>query len=278
MQARNEEIAHPRLPLPRWCFVLLAVPTFYMPLAYLLLIGVAIGSTVFVGHVPRLPAWLGVIAHTALCVTVVMGPVYLLWAALSKRLTWKEKIPWLLMIVLGNMVAMPFFYVFMVRRYLGVEDRTSPRDEAALDAFLTKHNIQRTRLSIEQVGILQSYCRTRRVNRWCLLPWIVTVVLTFFMAFIYIPRFCTRVFADTDSIPARVVVVDKVGDSREEVISDPAEQNEFVQMVFMFGAMAGAFGTLGFFFFALAIPQIFGNQQLVKFARAAGDQPATGSS
>lgn len=112
----------PGLPWPGWCFVALAVPTFYMPLAYLALAIWAV-SNLFVGEGNDLRGWMMSAIQPALYVTLAMWPVYVVWLGVSRVLSWREKGYWLFMVVVPNMIGMPLFYVFMVRRYLGLEGR-----------------------------------------------------------------------------------------------------------------------------------------------------------
>lgn len=112
------------LPLPKWCFVTLAVPTFYMPLSYLAL-AVCVISRMVAGQVGDPPEWMMNAIHPAVYVTFAMWPLYVAWLILSKRLNWREKGWWLFIVVFLNMVGMPMFYVLMVRRYLGIEGRTA---------------------------------------------------------------------------------------------------------------------------------------------------------
>ena len=48
----------PKLPLPRWCFFLLGVPTFYMPLMYLATVEIVIFVMLFVIEAENVPEWL----------------------------------------------------------------------------------------------------------------------------------------------------------------------------------------------------------------------------
>lgn len=116
------------LPAPKWCFVLLGVPTFYMPLAYLLLVGWTFFGFVY-GIVGDPPKALHYALVAGFYVTLVMWPIYLAWIALSKRLTLREKAYWLFMVVLTNIAGMPIFYVSMFRRYLGLKGRTTQREK-----------------------------------------------------------------------------------------------------------------------------------------------------
>ncbi len=111
-----------RLPAPKWVFVLLGLPTFYMPVAYIVLVGFIIVA-MLTGSNMESPEWLRAFGLSALYVTFILWPIYIGWAAFSKKLAWREKIVAIGVIVLFNMFGMPAFFIFMVRRYLGIEAR-----------------------------------------------------------------------------------------------------------------------------------------------------------
>ena len=131
-----------KLTLGEWWFVLLAAPTFYLLLVCLVLMGWAT-PWMFAGQRVQPPAWMEIAFQAGIVVMFAMWPVYVAWVLLSKRLTWSEKRVWLVIVTLTNSIGMPGFYVFMLRRHLGLEHRMGPRDEAALDRFLAKCGIGR---------------------------------------------------------------------------------------------------------------------------------------
>ncbi len=124
----EQQQTNQKLPLPNWCFVLLAVPTFYMPLVYLSMAVWVIGSMIFIGPSPsvRPPQWILALGEPSLYVTIAMWPIYVAWVVVSKRLTWREKALSLFVVSFLNMLGMPLFYIFMIRRYLGLEGRRGP--------------------------------------------------------------------------------------------------------------------------------------------------------
>jgi hypothetical protein len=101
------------LPLPKWCFVLLGVPTFYLPLAYLVMGVWAIVGMLVGGEFGEPPEWMVYVLNPALYVTCGLWPIYIAWVGLSKRLALREKGWWLVVVILLNMFGMPMFYVFM---------------------------------------------------------------------------------------------------------------------------------------------------------------------
>jgi hypothetical protein len=277
VETGKKEPTDPRLPLPRWCFVALAVPTFFMPLVYVSLVLLVIGATLFLETVPELPAWMAATGIAAVYVTFAMWPIYLLWAALSKRLSLREKIEWLVLIVLGNMIAMPMFYILMVRRYLGIEGRTNPRDAAALGAFLGKCKLGRERLSADQLGILRSYCRERRLMKWTMIPVALFGFWLLYVAIVFLPRTCTRTFTGSIFVPERVVIVDKASGSRKELTPDPEQQRLVVLNLLILGSMAGITGATGYFLFLTVVVAACGNRDrraLIRFLQASGDPSA----
>lgn len=245
-----------KLPLPNWCFVLLGVPTFYMPLAYLAL---AVWATtgMLTGVAGGPPELMKAAVHPALYVTFAMWPVYIAWVGLSKRLTRREKGMWLFIVILANMVGMPMFYVFMIRRYLGVEGRTGKRDEISLDRFLKCHEIAREQLSLAQLSVLRSYCRKHRLTKWGVVPLVAVAALAFYTAVFFVPKNCVRLFADFT--PTRVVIVDSTTDSKKEIAPNSEAQKLHVQNVMMVGAMAGMIGAMGLFALAQVMSQLWGN-------------------
>jgi hypothetical protein len=261
-----------KLPLPTWCFVVLGMPTFYMPLAYFSLCLSVMAGMMWDGiDVP--PQWLANHGQAALGVTFAMWPVYIAWVGFSRRLTWKEKLWWLFIILLLNMVGMPMFYVFMVRRYLGLEGRTGKRDELSLDRFLKRHSVLREKLCPEQLSVLRSYCRDRRLARWGVVPMIVLAALMLYTATVFIPNSALRIFSD--SAPTRTVIIDSVAETTERIEPDPETEKLHVQIVMMFGVMSGVFGVGSLIVLASAIVLALGDghsRTLVDFVKATGTE------
>ena len=168
LNLRQRQLAFPPL---NGVLCLLGVPTFYMPLAYLLLAGGMVFkfATGNMAGEPASALW-DALGGVALYVTFAMLPIYLAWVALSKRLILWEKAYWLLMVIFINMLGMPAFYIFMIRRYLGLEKPTTQRDEAALERFLQKYAIDRDCLSEEQLNLLLVYCRQCRLAKLSIAP------------------------------------------------------------------------------------------------------------
>jgi len=94
-----------------------------MPLAYVAVAVWAVGG-MLTGGTGDFPEWMMKAIHPALYMTFGMCPFYIAWVGLSKRLARREKVWWLFIVIVLNMVGMPMFYVFMVRRYIGIERRT----------------------------------------------------------------------------------------------------------------------------------------------------------
>ena len=68
----NEEHANLKLPLPKWCFVVLAVPTFYMPLAYMTMAVCVIGQLLLGLPGQSFPEWVAYVVGAALYITFAM--------------------------------------------------------------------------------------------------------------------------------------------------------------------------------------------------------------
>lgn len=126
-----------KLPLPKWCLFLPGVPTFYMLLSILAIVAILIFEMIF-GRAEDVPEWMMIATYPAPYVCIMLWPAYIVWLVFSRRLTWREKVLWLFVVTFLNMVGMPMLYIFMIRRYLGLEGRIGKRDEAALDALLRR--------------------------------------------------------------------------------------------------------------------------------------------
>ncbi len=190
MRGEKDQRVPASLPLPKWCLFLLGVPTFYMPLAFLLVVAVQASAVLAAGSEGP-PEWADRTKEWGWPAIYVMGglwPIYIAWVGLSSRLDWREKAIWLGIVLFLNLVGMPMFYIFMLRRYLGLEGRPSKRDEAALDRFLSRHSVSRDSLSAAQLAVLLDYCRNCRLSMWASLPNLVLAILSVYMALVVIPR------------------------------------------------------------------------------------------
>ena len=195
--------------------------------------------------------WLKLFLESSLYVLAAMWPIYLAWVVLSKRLTLQEKFLWLFIIVFLNMAGMPMFYVFMLRRYLGIEGRTGPRDEAALDSFLARCGIGRDALSADQVGVLRSYCRRHRLVRLGVWPAFILAPLAIYCAAVSFPNKMIPMFKDFSQ--THLIVIDTATHARKEVLPDPEMQRQYVELVMGLGAMAGIVGMMGVSILCLAL-------------------------
>ena len=265
----SEEGDNPRLPLPKWFFLLLGVPIFYMPLAWFTSVICVLGC-MLIGWPEKIPpAWLAAFAEPSLYVTFAMWPVYVAWVVFSKRLTLREKGLWLAIVVFLNMLGMPWFYIFMVRRYLGIEARPTPHDEAALDAFLRKCGVERGRLSVAQLGVLRSYCRTRRQAKSGVLLAIAAALLMICSAIVFSKNSVPML---SDLAPTRLVVVDTARNKQKETSPDLETQRLHVQVVMMVGTQAGMMGAMGLFLLVQAISLLWGTPErrvLIDFTKKA---------
>ncbi len=273
----NSRTQQRRLPLPVWCYAILGVPTFYMPLAYSVLALWAV-SGIFSMVSGGPPDWLLAAIRPALYTTFALWPVYISWVCLSKRLTWREKGVWLFIVIMLNMLGMPLFYVFMIRRYLGIEGRMGKRDEASLDHFLGRHGIPRERLSPGQVVALRSYCRQCRLSRWSLAPLVVIACLMLYTALFFVPTAFGRI--SSNLTPTRTVIIDSAADTKKVLEPDPETIKRHVQMVMMFGAMAGVLGTMGLYLLLQSMSLLYGNfhgRALIEVLKAGEQRSGTPS-
>jgi hypothetical protein len=267
----DEKQDKPKLPLPKWCFLLLGVPTFYMPLAYLSL-AVCVVGWLIIGRPQKIPGeWLAAFAGPSLYVTFALWPIYIGWVVFSKRLTLREKGLWLVIVFFLNMLGMPWFYVFMVRRYLGIEGRTGPRDEAALDSFLMKCGIGRGSLSAAQIDLLRSHCRNHKRLKWAGIVMVALAVLFIYVAAVSIPKLVVPWFSEGAFTPTHYIIVDTAKNSRKEIAPDPETQRMQVEIIMMLGAWAGMSGMMGLFFLGEAVSSLWGNADqrvLIAFLKA----------
>ncbi len=240
-----------KLHLPKWYFILLGIPTFYMLSAILTTYAIIIFEMLFDIEVQGVPEWMMIATYSAIYVTFVLWPVYIVWLMFSKKLTWWEKGFWLFIVIFLNMVGMPMFYIFMIRRYLGLEGRIGKRDEAAVDALLRRCAISREQLSADQLKILLTYCRKHRLTKWALMPTIPLAVFLIYAAVFIIPKKCITLHSDFT--PSRIVIIDSTTNTKEETAPDPEIQRLHLKLVMMFGAMSGAAGTMGIFMLTIVI-------------------------
>ena len=233
------------LPLPKWCFVLLGIPTFCLPLVLLALAAWVLAAAMG-GRVAEPPDWTGSAAyHCFVAVATAQWLVYLAWIAFSKRLTGREKALWLFAVTYGNVIGMPMFYVFMLRRYLGLEGRTGTKDEAALERFLARHGIGGDRLSADQLTVLLSHCRRNRLAKWALVPWPALAAILLYMATTVLPQQFTRICISF--APTHPVIIGSATDTKKEFVPEPEHVEQYTKMVMTFGGMAGILGTMGLF-------------------------------
>ena len=227
-----------RLPLPRWLLVLLAPPTFFMPLAYAVLAVWVIGCMLIWGF-GELPKWLLGVGIAAIGVTFAMWPVYIVWVLACPDLTRREKVRWLLLMVLLNMFAMPAFYLFIVRRRLGIEVRRSARDEGAAQSLLASWGVERGSLTERQWGLLVEHSRRVRLARWSVVPMLLLAGLLVYVDVWYVPRG----IMSSAPAPTRVVIVDAQTRERTEVAPDPAHERSYA-ILLMCAGVSAAVGAL----------------------------------
>jgi len=225
------------LPRPRWCFVLLAIPTFYMPLAYFAG-AVWMFGCILLRQLALPPEWMKAAYVGSLPVAFALWPIYIAWVLLTKRLRWREKCVWLLIVCGLNMFGMPAFFVFMVRRYLGLENRFSPGDERAVDRFLLRRGVSRERLSTEQQAVLLRYCRHTRWGRWVAVPAIPFALLVLYSLTIFW-EWVPAAAVDSGIVSSQMIVYHTVTNTQIEVLPDPEVQRSGVGFLLLMGAGLG---------------------------------------
>lgn len=234
----------------------LAVPTFYMPFAYLVVAVWAIAG-IFIENSNPLPEWIRMMLLPSIYVTFCLWPLYLIWVVFCKKLNAKEKIWWVFIIFFLNMIGMPMFYVFITRRYLGLEGNIQAKDEASLESLLNRNSIDRGQLNAEQIDLLKSYCRKNRLAKLSAFPMIIVSLLCMYTAVFFFPKHCIKIFSDFT--PTRTVIINSQTDEKEEIVPDPDAIELHIKNLLMMGAMAGMIGAMGMFVLTQAIPLLVGN-------------------
>lgn len=251
-----------KLPLPKWCYLLLAAPTFYMPLAYLTFVSFVLGSAIFDVNW-KCPVWLSQFTQSALTVTLVLWPVYFLWALFSKQLVWREKLVWILAIFVGNMIAMPIFFVFMIRRYLGLEGKTNHNDEQAAEKLLAACGMTRTEINDGQWRVIAQYTRQYRQAKWAFIFAFFAGGLAIYFSGIVVPRWCMRIAPAI--IPTHTVFIDSVKNTREDIAIAEETKLNAIKLVLTYGEMIGFFALSGVFLILLPLFQLWGNWHRTAF-------------
>ena len=260
-------------PKSYWLLIALAIPTFYMPLAYVTA-AVWVMHGFFSHHTGDMPTWMFTLVHPSLYVTLALWPVYVVWAGLSGRLNRHEKGWWLFIVFFMNMIGMPMFFVFMVRRYLGLEAAALKRDGPALDAFLQRCGVKRESLTDTQADVLRTCCRRDRKNRLC--AWFLIPLCAFgiYFAAVLMPDAIRRM--NIDQIPMQTIVVDSVKHSKKEIGGTPEVQHLFIDNVLMECAQIGILGCMSLFILINMLMQAWGSpdrRTLIAFLRASQEHP-----
>ena len=240
------------LPAPTWCFFLLGAFTFCQLLPYLAVVVWVIAGTLGVSMFsdpPALPR--GVFSFSLL--TFGLLPVYVAWIWGSKRLSRLDKAGWLFLVVVLNMVGMPMFYVFMIRRYLGFETRVGKKDHALLEKVLRKNAINESRLTAAQKRVLLSHCRNRRLRKWAALVKAAIAAFSFFVAANVMKM---GLKTHENFLPTRMIIVDSATNEKKEISPDPEVLKFQVKFLILNGFMGGAMVAIGFIHLveALALP------------------------
>jgi len=88
-----------------------AFPAGFLPASYALL-----AIHILLAAVPAQGGWLWWIGVVAIWLTLIQWPFYFLWVAISPELSVRQKVGWGVIILLGNMFAMPYFLWCKFRR------------------------------------------------------------------------------------------------------------------------------------------------------------------
>jgi len=215
------------------------------------------------------PAWLVGIGTPAFYLTVALLPIYIAWVVFSKQLSVREKLRWGFIVILANMIGMPWFYIFIVRRYLGLENKTNMRDEKTLETFLKKYEIKRESLSQNQQKILCTYCRKQRLQKLGTIFLFPLAALIFYLSIIYFPDEAIRLFSDF--APTKTIIINSVNNTTNELASSALLQKEYSNVTLLFGAMIGIFAAMSIVTLINCFRILFTNSQhklLIDFIKA----------
>jgi len=201
--------------------------------------------------------------------TVALLPIYIAWVIFSKQLTAREKLWWVFIVILANMIGMPWFYIFIVRRYLGLENKTNMRDEKTLETFLKKYKIKRESLSQYQQKVLCTYCKKQRLQKLGTIFLFPLAALIFYLSIIYFPDEATRLFSSLT--PTKTIIIDSVNNTTNELASSALLQKDCSNVILLFGAMIGIFAVMGIVTLINCFRILFTNSQhklLIDFIKA----------
>lgn len=91
-------------------YLIAAFPSGFLTLAYCLLMLCKVFAIITgMDSTAEHGGWLWWTAVVAFCLTIAQWPFYLLWVAISKELSFRQKVGWCVVIFLLNMFAMPYF-------------------------------------------------------------------------------------------------------------------------------------------------------------------------
>ena len=92
-------------------FLMAAIPAGFLPAAYaLLVLHMLIAALTGTNITPERGGSLWWIGTVAIWLTFVQWPFYFFWTATSRDLSVRQKVAWGVVIFLGNMFAMPYFF------------------------------------------------------------------------------------------------------------------------------------------------------------------------
>jgi len=109
----DETLREADVPRRRLLYALAAIPAGFLPLCYLCVaVGVVFLMLRYGLDLPEgapILRVLGPVGIAGIGVTLVQWPVYIVWAATSRELSVGQRVVWILILVVLNMLAMPYF-------------------------------------------------------------------------------------------------------------------------------------------------------------------------
>ena len=226
-------------------FILLFIPTCYMLFALVMFLFGSFGL-ILIFRVRELPHWWEPSIRLLLYVTPVMCLIYLGWASVTTHLSRRERRQWIYLILLGNMLVMPIFYVAMMRRYLGKHGTTTRRDHQRLQNFLHQSGLTTHHLTSAQEQILVKYVRRLHWAQRGLLPVIIIAAFLLYGAFLGIPQFGQDFYLEI--FPSDVVIMNSNAERLQESTFDIQTKQDFIEQVMRMGMMGGVLGGLIFMY------------------------------
>ena len=249
--------------------LIIGIPTFFMPLAYLIMVIWAFGGMIF-NYDLDMPAWMLYFLEPAYYITLILLPMYAAWVLLSKKISGAEKFKWILIIIFLNMIGMPMFYVFIVRKYLGIKLKFNNKDEKALSKFLKLNFINPDNLSSQQNRVLLTYCQKKRQYKIYGFLYMIFGILIIYLSLTYFLSHGIKAFPD--ALLTKTIIINSSNNTTNVFCPSSFERAESIRFLLYIGALIGMVFFSGLLFIGMGFRNLFffDNQQkmLIDFLKA----------